>query len=513
MFQVTPWSTLPLIVIFLAAWTMASLKTKNDIPGTRAVKWLLIGAIVWSAAQFLRTLVTDLELKVFTLQLEMIGKQIVPTAWFIFTITYANNKSAMSQRALVILSVLPVTTLLLTFSNSYHHFIWASTGLTSFGNFVGVDLHPGPWFIVISIYAVSLVMSGTVIAVHKLSQSRGRAISIVSLILVPVIVCIVTITQDAGLGPVQGIDLTPLGLIVGALLLRSGVLNAGLLTAKRVRRHTVFERLSDMIVIVDQQANVLDYNDAAKRGMKIQSAPGESYPRLELPVLLEMIRTHGQRTELTIGERAYDVHATSLSEAGQPDSGERALVFRDVTQRRKTERALQEAKKNLQTQAHTDPLTGLYNRRFFMQRLAEEGERLRRHHNTLSCLLFDLDHFKKVNDTYGHDTGDAVLRMVSRMTNQATRITDVAARIGGEEFAMLLPETDAQGAINLANRLRLSIANSEVIANNQRVKVTASIGIVTVNRVGDNLDALLGMADKALYRAKDGGRNMVCVAN
>jgi len=515
-FQLTSWSILPLIVILLALWIKSTLTQMDNIPGTLAVKWLLVGVIIWSFSQLLRTVVTALELKLLATQLEMIGKQLVPMAWFIFTITFSNNRHSIPRAALLGLAIIPGCTLALTFSNSFHHLIWSNSILTSFGSYVGFSTQPGPWFYIVSIYTVTLISCGTAIAVHKLSQDNGKALPIASLILAPIIVAVITLTEDAGFSLLPGVNLAPMGLIAGALLLQTGVLSTGILTHKRVRRHTVVERLSDMVVIVDGTANVLDFNAAAEKGLNLQVRAGGRYPKLQLPVIQEMIRTNSQSAELTIGKRAYDVHATSLNENEgkyDADTSERALVFRDITQRRRAERALLEAKRELQTQAHTDPLTGLYNRRFFMQRLAEEGERLRRHNNYLSCLLFDLDHFKKINDTYGHDVGDKVLKMVSKMTNDATRITDVAARVGGEEFAMLLPETDSQGAAKLANRLRLSIASAEVVANNQRINVTASIGIVTVSTLGDNLDILLSRADKALYRAKDGGRNMVCIAN
>lgn len=516
MFQLTPWSALPLTVILLSIWTLYSLKNMSGITGSRSVHWIIVGALIWSFAQFLQTLVTPLELKMLASQAEMVGKQIVPVAWFVFTLTFFNNTSSLSGGAMKLLLLLPCATLLIAFSNPYHHLLWSDVALTTIGGYADIALQPGPWFFLISAYSVSLALCGTAIAVHKLLEAKATMVPVTTLISVPLIVGVATLTEDAGFGLIPGINLTPVGLILAAVLLRLGVLDSGLLTQKRVRRHTVVERLSDMVVIVDQDASVLDYNVAAEKGLDLRLKSGQRYPKLTMPVLLELIRTHGRKTELTIGKRAYDVHATSLTEQEASENGdtvERVLVFRDITERRKAERALQEAKTELQTQAHTDPLTGLYNRRFFMQRLAEEGERLRRHSNMLSCLLFDLDHFKKVNDTYGHDAGDAVLKMVSEMTNKATRITDVAARVGGEEFAMLLPETDAQGAVNLANRLRESIANGEVVVNNQRISITASIGIVTVNKLGDNLDALLGQADKALYRAKDGGRNMVCIAN
>ncbi len=114
--------------------------------------------------------------------------------------------------------------------------------------------------------------------------------------------------------------------------------------------------------------------------------------------------------------------------------------------------------------AHTDFLTRLANRRYFMQRLTEETERVKRGNQPMSVLLLDMDSFKSVNDTHGHDIGDRVLQVIASVTQEVKRVSDVAARIGGEEFAMLLPDTDREGAIKLAQRLRRTI-NEQMIAD------------------------------------------------
>ena len=158
------------------------------------------------------------------------------------------------------------------------------------------------------------------------------------------------------------------------------------------------------------------------------------------------------------------------------------LVFRDVTTRRQTEQALRNAQLELERLAHTDSLTGLYNRRLFMQRLREEAERVNRHNGCLSILLFDLDHFKQVNDRFGHETGDRVLQSVARAANDVKRVSDITARIGGEEFALLLPETDREGAMRLAHRLRAAIESARTPdPAGDPVSVTASIGVATVS--------------------------------
>ena len=125
----------------------------------------------------------------------------------------------------------------------------------------------------------------------------------------------------------------------------------------------------------------------------------------------------------------------------------------------------------------------------------------------------NLDHFKAVNDTHGHETGDRVLQTVAKVALRIKRLTDVAARLGGEEFAILLPETQKEGALHLAQRLREAIEEASTITGNGTpLQVTASVGVATITRNSKHLETILKQADNALYEAKEAGRNMVCVA-
>lgn len=166
----------------------------------------------------------------------------------------------------------------------------------------------------------------------------------------------------------------------------------------------------------------------------------------------------------------------------------------------------------------TDVLTGWHNRRYLQVRLAEELARARRDRETLVCLMLDLDHFKRINDTWGHAAGDDVLRELAQRIESQVRASDVAARYGGEEFVILLPRTDSAAGALLAERVRQAVRETPVnFGDDGRVEVTASIGIASVApQPGDtdlkNLgESLLARADVALYRAKSSGRDRVVV--
>lgn len=167
---------------------------------------------------------------------------------------------------------------------------------------------------------------------------------------------------------------------------------------------------------------------------------------------------------------------------------------------------------------HTDFLTGWHNRRYLQLRLKEELARASREQTTLVCLMLDIDHFKRINDSYGHAAGDEVLREVAQRIESQVRVSDVAARFGGEEFVVLLPATDFAAARALAERIRASISASPVSVNAEQSEIiTTSIGIATCAAPpqGADLkslgDSLLARADVALYRAKSEGRDRVAV--
>ncbi len=173
---------------------------------------------------------------------------------------------------------------------------------------------------------------------------------------------------------------------------------------------------------------------------------------------------------------------------------------------------LQKANRKLHELAFRDGLTGLYNHRFFQEELDKELERSKRYEREFSLIIFDIDHFKKINDTYGHPVGDIVLSAISRTVEHAVRKADIVARYGGEEFAVILPETDFMGAKVVAERIRGDIERISLEENGTTIKVTVSVGFTSYRYTSkiQEKGPLISMADKALYTAKQSGRNAVC---
>jgi diguanylate cyclase (GGDEF)-like protein/PAS domain S-box-containing protein len=210
----------------------------------------------------------------------------------------------------------------------------------------------------------------------------------------------------------------------------------------------------------------------------------------------ELLRKDGSRVMV-------ESHGQTLIQGGVPI---RLTAIRDITERKLFE-------VELKRQAHIDHLTGVSNRGYFMVQAELELSRAIRYGNPLSLYMLDIDLFKKVNDSYGHKIGDLVLIKLAEVCKQTLREVDIIGRVGGEEFVILLPQTDLVEATEVAERLKESIAKSKVpLESGLPLHFTVSIGVTSLASKDDNLDVLLNLADKALYEAKEKGRNRVCVA-
>jgi diguanylate cyclase (GGDEF)-like protein/PAS domain S-box-containing protein len=210
----------------------------------------------------------------------------------------------------------------------------------------------------------------------------------------------------------------------------------------------------------------------------------------------KMLRKDGSRV-------LVESHGQTIVQGGIPI---RLTAIRDITERKLFE-------VELKHRAHIDYLTGVNNRGYFMEQAELELSRAVRYGSPLSLYMLDVDFFKKVNDSHGHKVGDLVLIKLAEVCGQTLREVDIIGRLGGEEFAILLPETNLAKANEVAERLREAIAKAKVpLESGLPLHFTVSIGVTSLVSKDDNLDVLLNRADKALYEAKEKGRNRVCVA-
>jgi diguanylate cyclase (GGDEF)-like protein len=231
--------------------------------------------------------------------------------------------------------------------------------------------------------------------------------------------------------------------------------------------------------------------------------------RLALP-RVSVVSADGQpfaETERRVIEQVFEtLRAVEESEARYAELEQRMLLLQrenlDLTVKN---RMLSEV-------SSRDSLTGLYNRWFVMEKIDSELNRAMRHGSPMSLLMLDLDHFKRINDTFGHSAGDQVLQEIGRLLRDSCRVYDVPGRYGGEEFCIVLPETKTGNTTAVAERIRQRLASSEVLCGDRSIAVTASIGIAGMDTADGSVLSpaeLIERADRALYAAKNRGRNRV----
>jgi diguanylate cyclase (GGDEF)-like protein len=286
----------------------------------------------------------------------------------------------------------------------------------------------------------------------------------------------------------------------------------------------VFEHLPVPVVLLDADGGVCDLNPEAARLLDAAvltdgAYPGDAQQRLGQPVdalfpwlppspRLRAYQVQGEKFECSVSSggrtRVFEGRVSGLRDARGRLTGS-VVVLNEVT----AHKVLADRLKRL---ARTDSLTGVSNRGHLLAIAERETARARRYARPLSVMLIDVDHFKQVNDTQGHAVGDEVLVRLTHTMAATLRSTDALGRLGGEEFAILLPETDEAAAVAAGERIRTRVAQTVYHAQAGAVHPTVSIGVAALDPSDRDFSALLGRADEALYRAKARGRNLVVAA-
>lgn len=298
---------------------------------------------------------------------------------------------------------------------------------------------------------------------------------------------------------------------------------------------SVFSHAREAIMITDAGSVILDVNQAFSditgypREEVLGQTPrilksGQQSPGFYRTMWDSLLHTGSWSGEIWNRRKDGSIYPEALAISSVRDDAGNPLhyiaLFSDSTERKKAERALadshqalQEEKRRAEELARSDPLTGLNNRRAFFELGRQIDENARRYLRSYSVIMLDLDHFKRLNDRHGHDTGDRALVTVAGIIGRVIRSSDVSARIGGEEFALILPETGLDEARQLAERLRQAFLETPFEHDGRAIGLSASLGVATFGDQARNLSQVLSHADQAMYRAKRRGRNRVAVYN
>ncbi|NJD18025.1 MAG: diguanylate cyclase, partial [Gemmatimonadetes bacterium] len=437
-----------------------------------------------------------------------------PVAWAWFALAHSGRRSDLVRWPMLLLYAVAAGSAGLALGSGEPGLFFDDPRLVPVGGVMGLALSPGPAHWVALAARFAAVLGATVALSRHLARTPGERTGVAWAGAAAAAALAPALFQLAVMPGSEWADLSSMGFAVGSALLVRGLVRERLLHLGPVDRDLVLSELQDPFVVLDGRGRLVDTNRAARRELGL-------VPYGDVPVVLGTLwAAHSAPQDVpapcvalkdsTGEQRTYEVTLTRLGDSD--GAGRAALLLRDVTARERMQRELELAYADVERLARTDPLTGLANRRHFMERLEAEVERSERYARTLSLVALDMDHFKAVNDTHGHAAGDDVLRAAAQALRDVCRDVDLAARLGGEELALLLPETDGAGARTVAERVREHIAaTAHQSPAGQPFRVTASLGVATAVP-GAPGEALLQAADEALYRAKRSGRNLVVMA-
>ncbi|PQP02414.1 hypothetical protein C5614_04105 [Massilia phosphatilytica] len=446
------------------------------------------------------------------------------TLVFVLSYTRGTNKWRLSR--LLALAIVPAVVLAVALSPLHD---------LCFGSWRGVAtdsiVQMGPLFWVHSLYSYVLIGKSVLVLMAAYEQGtrqvRRQTRILLGALLVPMICNAGFI---AGVTP-PDIDPTPVGLVASGVLVSLAMFRRGLFDLVAVAHEKIGSAITDGVIVIDAQRRIVESNAAIKRIFEIDR-PVKAGRLLgeQLAELDEHVARPGNAPTTTEFVHGSDQHLELRTFAICADDGNTigaVLIVRDVTEARTTSLALEQANAQLKAQLDTiksmqaqlqeqvirDPLTGLYNRLYLADALARELTCSARSQGSFAVVMIDVDHFKSVNDVYGHALGDAMLRALGSLLRQQVRPSDSPCRYGGEEFVVVMRDVTLDLAISRIDELRVAFAALRFASNGLEVSRTFSAGVAVFPLHGRDEATLLAAADAALYAAKAAGRNQVCAAS
>ncbi|WP_269532949.1 diguanylate cyclase [Chitinimonas sp. BJYL2] len=517
-----------LVSLFVALWV----GTRRDLSGRGLFVCLHVAILWWTSAAALELMVAGTGCKVFWAAMAWPGIVATPTLWAIFLLTYIHHGQYALQRwQICVVTLVPVLVWALALHNDEHGWLYrAGTAPISADPHAPVRYIHGPLFYAVAVYVYVFMSISVYTAWRSWRASPGLyRRHYLGFLLITLLPWIANSAYVVGGWTLFGFDPTPFCFLLTALGFTWLIGRRRLFDLSPIAQHVLLEQLPDPVLVTDLTGRVTQINQAARQlagdADGLIGEPLSAWPRVgtELAALSKTGDT-GHIIEFTDPAGCYEIQQVDLQQHGHTLG--RLLLLRDVTARVMSERKLSAALLALEAQLETtarlqdelreqairDPLTGLYNRRYLETLFPREQARAKREGNPLSVVMIDLDHFKRLNDDYGHLAGDQVLREVAAQLRAGVRESDLAFRFGGEEMLLLLPGVDKLAAFERADRLRTAMAATVMETEWGRLSVTFSAGVATAPSDGDDLDALIGKADHALYAAKHAGRNQVRMA-
>ena len=500
---------------------------RRAAPGGRWLLLLSLSIATWTGADAIDTLVSTLSSHVFWAKISYLGSGTVPAFMLLFALEYTHRSRYVTSPTITLLLASSVFIFGSAFTNDIHHLLWPSFSQVPGMNVIMYGHGPLYWIVNVVSYGIMLSAMGLLIgfAIPNRQLYRDQSVALAVATLFPV-VCSMVYNFAPGILP--GLDTTAIGLTVTCVVLTYTMVRFKLLDLVPIAREVLVENMLDGLIVLDRRARVLDVNPAAITLLSAQ--PGAWIGReisemlAHWPDLAEILTASGNEGSRGIAVSPEGRHLSIVSspvlDAEGQCSGD-VVILRDVTEPQvaaETLRArlsqIEALQAELREQAIRDPLTGMYNRRYLDETLERELGRAQREGYPVSLVMIDVDHFKNVNDTFGHAAGDSVLRVIGDRLRAETRLGDMACRLGGDEFLVLLPNTALAAAQTRAEHWRQTVGDAvRATAGDLGYSgTTISLGVASFPQNGRTAHDVLAAADAAVYAAKAAGRNRVFLA-
>ncbi|MGE4276218.1 MAG: diguanylate cyclase [Lawsonibacter sp.] len=441
-------------------------------------------------------------------RIEYIGIPFVSALWLTISLMYTGHFTDHRKVLLAAIYGVPVVTMVLRFTNEYHHLYFSSVRyIEELGGLILVK-QMGPWMYVQTYHSALMVLLSMGLFIYNSTKSAQKPMGKIVLIVVASVAAVsgLFLSQFKLFG-VQ-IDYMALCLPVTCITVITAISRYDLLEIKSIARSKVFEASKDAILLLNHQGRVLDYNDSAKRlfaqaNIPLNTGTFPALPRHASDFLDSLKHRELSVAKLCIHDKDYYFNIST-----EPICSYTILLgwiktIHDITE-------LCRLNEELNRQAMTDELSVLSNRRAFMKRGREFILDAEAHSTSLHLLMLDLDHFKNVNDEYGHPAGDLVILEFSKILKHHFGANNLVARLGGEEFVVLLSGLSDDAALQQIRDFLESARQHVYEYFGKQFHVTTSIG-VTKGQPGQTLESMLRTVDKALYQSKDQGRDLITV--
>ncbi len=505
-------SSLSLILFIIAGFTFffaaLAFRHRKAVGGTSFL-FLMLMVSIYAAGYAFELASADFETAMFFSNIQYIGIPFIPFFLYSLIWKYLRHTNTISFKITVPLLIIPALTFLLHLTPDNHNLFYINPQLRFYEGLSILSFKKGVWYFINSLYTFFLILMALVHCIVRFKKDKKYRSNIALLILVTIFPFGGYILYMLGLAP-EHLDITPLSLALSCPFLVMALFHMSLFDIVPVAREHIFENLDNGLLVTDSSDRLVDYNKSALAVFpeldKIRV--GTSIEDIDLSlderkVGLYGILNSGRTYTAKQGgeEHYYNIKKNAISRTKQFFGGI-IYILSDITEEKKLEA-------KLHAMATTDPLTGLKNRRNLMEIGEKEIKHAVRYKHDLSVLFFDIDHFKNINDSWGHSAGDKVLVETTQACTEQIRESDTMGRYGGEEFVIILPETSYSAAVNVAEKLRCSIAQRTISFEGRDINVTASFGVAAFN--GDEtLYELINRADQLCYKAKARGRDCVC---